>query len=302
MTTIHDYLEWQRTKRGRSPLTIAKYREILTAFETALDGDPLETATTEDVETFANRERRGGKDGAPATIATDVKILSGFYTWAGHRHGWANPAALAGRPSVHNANPHPVPADVWATLWKHPLPTDARVALGVAYFCGLRREEVVRLTIGNVDLANRRLVNFTRKGGGRDVFDYGEVLDFLRNRLPERSVNTDKFERSLELLAAHEPASEGDRLLPWPSVRPQAFNRRLPRWLVRAGLTEGACTPHMLRHAFVTNMLEAGAPLHVVSSLANHASPTVTMRYAKVAGGALATLRREAETVGYLSA
>jgi integrase/recombinase XerD len=49
-------------------------------------------------------------------------------------------------------------------------------------------------------------------------------------------------------------------------------------------------TPHALRHSFVTNLLRADVPLHVVASLAGHRDVSTTMRYAAIAVDPLADL------------
>lgn len=62
---------------------------------------------------------------------------------------------------------------------------------------------------------------------------------------------------------------------------PNVVNKRLKATLRRCGLAEDQFTPHALRHSFVTNLLRAGVPLHVVSRLAAHADVATTMRYAR---------------------
>jgi site-specific recombinase XerD len=165
------------------------------------------------------------------------------------------------------------------------LPTDARVALGLGYFAGLRRAEIVSLRGDQVG-RDRRLVAFTRKGGGEDTFDYGDVLDHFAWSMPH--LEPGRLETPLRRLALQRGP---DSLMPWQSLRPQALNRRLTRWLDEAG-RPGAFGPHMLRHSFATNLLRSGVPLDVACDLCNHSSPTITMRYVHTGGGRLAALRR----------
>jgi integrase/recombinase XerD len=58
-----------------------------------------------------------------------------------------------------------------------------------------------------------------------------------------------------------------------------AATRRLRRFAETAGIQVGRAQPHMLRHTFVTTMLEAGVDLRDVQIAARHADPRTTMRY-----------------------
>ena len=75
-----------------------------------------------------------------------------------------------------------------------------------------------------------------------------------------------------------------------PDWASHAMNRQVRRVLVRCGLDGGVLTPHALRHSFVTNLLRADVPLHVVASLAGHPDVSTTMRYAAIAVDPLADL------------
>ena len=55
--------------------------------------------------------------------------------------------------------------------------------------------------------------------------------------------------------------------------------RRLRRLAEQAGVTIARMHPHMLRHTFVTTMLDAGVDLRDVQIAARHADPRTTMRY-----------------------
>jgi integrase/recombinase XerD len=55
--------------------------------------------------------------------------------------------------------------------------------------------------------------------------------------------------------------------------------RRLHRLTEHAGVTIARMHPHMLRHTFVTTMLDAGVDLRDVQIAARHADPRITMRY-----------------------
>lgn len=282
------FAEWQRTKRGAPQGTLEKYRRLTLAWAEFIP-TPLAERTPEDVEAFYGRPRRGSGEAAPATVVNELAVLSAFYQWGQARLSWpANPARLAGRPKVRNRQPRPVDDSTWIDVWRSDLTLDARVAMGLGYFCGLRREEVTRLR-GN-QVWGGALVDFTRKGGGEDRFDYSDVLAHWQRTLP--ATEPLRLVEPLECLAH----SRGPlALMPWASWNsPKGLNRRMCNWLVECGIESDTFTPHQLRHSFATNLLRTGVPLEMAAELCNHSSVTVTMRYVKTAGGRLASLNRPA--------
>ena len=58
-----------------------------------------------------------------------------------------------------------------------------------------------------------------------------------------------------------------------------AASRRLRRLAATAGIQAARAHPHMLRHTFVTTMLDAGVDLRDVQIAARHTDPRTTMRY-----------------------
>jgi site-specific recombinase XerD len=295
------YLEYCRRERGRSPQTVYKYALSLEALVEHVGSRRLVELGPEDLRGWVHApmaKRRGAKAvgdaAAPATVKRKVAELRSFYRWLHEVEGLVqrNPALALAAPTVHNENPRPAPEGLWRALWGADLNDDERVAFGLAYFCGLRRHEVTLLAAGHfVDVPERRLAGFKRKGGAKANLPYQSCVRLVEERRPDLiGGSADSFLEPLDRLRAGRVGAA--TLLPWAQptprfkhdapkgfVDPFQFNRRLGRALVRAGLSERAFTPHQLRHSFCTNLLDMGVPLLAVSRLANHSSVVITQRY-----------------------
>lgn len=311
---VSEFLTWQRESRGRTSSTVYNYGSVLAAWLDWLGDTPLGHADVGDMEAWVKRPRDGramGNMAAPATRAKYVAILRSLYKYL-HARGYVteNPALLLHTPTVHNRQPKAIADPVWMSLWPSDmLDVYERVALGLGFFVGLRRREICELRVGHVRLDEMVLWKFPRKGGGDDITPMGDILAVFESRLP--NLGHELFLEPLEkLVSERSSTSGGDNaqlgayLLPWGEfvpaparerrihaldtgmTDPQHLNRVVQRCIQRTGCTT-RFTPHSLRHSFVTNLLRAGVPLHLVQRMANHTSPAVTMRYVKASGAEL---------------
>jgi len=155
-----------------------------------------------------------------------------------------------------------------------PLGLRDRAMLEVLYGAGLRVSELVGLPLGGVD----RRAGFVRvrgKGGRERVVPLGapalEALeDYLARGRP--SLAQGAPERS-------EAAFLTRRGLP---MTRQNFFARLRQIARQAGLPAERVSPHVLRHAFATDLLEGGADLRAVQALLGHADLSTTQIYTHV--------------------
>lgn len=273
-----DYLTWLRDTRGRSPATLYGYSIALDMFLDFLEPRRLTDATLADLEAFVGRARGGraqGASGKAATRAREVSVLRGLYSFLVARgHVTANPALDLMAPRISNRHPKPIDDSVWRRLWGADLDVNERAAYGLGFFAGLRRSEIADLDCQHI--RRHRLVGFTRKGGGDDVMDLGELAGTFEELMPQ--LGAELFLPAL------------DKAEPPLVVSAIDLNRLMSERCITESLPH--LTPHQLRHSFVTNLLRAGVPMHIVTELANHSSPSVTWRYAKVGGGALREWRR----------
>ena len=312
---IGAYLDWLSGTRNCSPHTYAAYSGTLDKLVAHLDATPLGEASVMDLEAFVERPRQRRSPnhvrgqvvvGSAATRRRDITVLRSMYRFLRERGlVESDRSSLLRVPLLNNRNPRPVDDDVWRAVWGSDVLSDAdRVMFGLGFFCGLRRAEITNLNASQVDCVQGQLVGFVRKGGGEAVFPYRSAVRLFAERLPRLVGDPQAFLGAVERRV---DARSGDLVMGWGSSTPNrsggrggavrgpdwashAMNRQVRRVLVRCGLDGGVLTPHALRHSFVTNLLRADVPLHVVASLAGHRDVSTTMRYAAIAVDPLADL------------
>lgn len=230
----------------------------------------------------------GRRGYAPATVARKLSTLRGFLrhlTLAG-----VLPADPARRlPGPRRARRLPrvltlseVEAVLSAAGGNDPLTVRDRLALELLYGCGLRSQEVVDLTLGAVE-AGRRQVRVRGKGGRTRIVPVGEpaeaalrrYLCLARGHLASTTAQASSSPEESPLLLSH----TGHRL------STSDIRRLVIKYCRRAGVADAS--PHMLRHAYATHMLERGADLRAIQELLGHASVSTTQVYAHVGGAHL---------------
>ena len=143
----------------------------------------------------------------------------------------------------------------------------ARVMLSLAYGCGMRAGEVVRLKVGDIDSA-QNIIRIVQAKGRKDrkVMLSPDLLDLLRDYWRE--------------------ARPAGWLFPGkPKINPvssRQLNRAFNSAKHLVGITKPA-TLHTLRHSFATHLMEAGTDVRVIQVLLGHAKLSTTARYTQVA-------------------
>lgn len=288
---VIEFLEWSEQVRHRASRTISTYGESLASWVAFMGTADLMAADVSQMEAWVTRPRKGragGLVGSEATQRKDVAVLRSFYKWCWERDLTRVDLAKALHgPKVRNINPRPIPDEHWRALWgtRVNLDDSSVVALGLGFFCGLRRHEILGLTAGQV--TDRRIIDFTRKGGGDHTLPWRDLLEIHMDALPSLVDDPSRFTRALENLSRR----RGDLpLLTWPTNSIDGFNKRMTRWCRDAGVPH--YTPHQLRHSAATNLLRAGLPLQMVSRVLNHSNMSTTMRYVRSSDSELAEWRR----------
>ncbi|MEY3743240.1 MAG: hypothetical protein RLZZ541_295 [Pseudomonadota bacterium] len=147
-----------------------------------------------------------------------------------------------------------------------------RAMLELLYACGLRVSELVGVKVTEVSLSDG-VVRVTGKGSKTRLVPMGEeAVDWISRYLSE--ARQDILQK--RLCDALFVTNRGD------AMTRQAFWYLIKRYALLAGINK-PMSPHVLRHAFATHLLNHGADLRVVQMLLGHADISTTQIYTHVA-------------------
>lgn len=265
-------------ERGLSPNTLAAYRADLLALQQWLEkrGNSLAAVSRTDVLDYV--AARVGAGARPRSTARQLSAFRRFFRQqlrdGARRDDPTADVAMprTGRPLPKSLSEHDVEALLAAPRTEDPIGFRDRTMLEVLYATGLRVSELVGLRHGQVNL-NQGVVRVTGKGNRERLVPLGaEAIDWLR-----------KFEQGARRDILGERRT--DHLFPTrrgEAMTRQAFWNLIKRHARVAGIKK-SLSPHTLRHAFATHLLNHGADLRVVQMLLGHADLSTTQIYTHVA-------------------
>lgn len=274
------FLAMLAAERGAALNTLAAYRRDLDQAEEAI-GD-LAAADRDAVASLAGE----WANLAPASVARKASALRQFFGFA-IDEGWRadDPSGALPAPRLRRPLPKVMGHDQIAALFKRaeeeaagddPKAVRLLALVELLYGSGLRATELVSLPLSAVP-RDAPFLTVTGKGGATRLVPVGG--------------------RALEALARWQslrPAAKPSRYL-FPSGKTGHLSRvRLFQLLKdlagRAGLDPAGISPHVLRHAFATHLLEGGADLRVLQTLLGHADISTTQIYTHVDAARLVAL------------
>ena len=263
-------------ERGLAPATLSAYRSDLSQFSNwlSLRGRELEKARRLDVLDFLSAHAHW----PPRTIARRLSALRRFYQHL-EREGRVatNPCDRIDAPRLGRPLPEVLTEQEVERLLAAPdvdtaLGIRDRAMLEVLYATGLRVSELVGLRPEQVNLL-QGVLRVVGKGGKERLVPLGEpAVDWLE-RFLERGRTPILGARAS---AALFPTGRGG------AMTRQAFWYLVKRYAERAGISR-PISPHTLRHAFATHLLDHGADLRVVQMLLGHRDISTTQIYTHVA-------------------
>lgn len=253
--TMNEYLERCRKKR-KSHRTINQYRSVLSRF---LDVVPLEKADAEAVDSYI----AGLSDGYSVnTVRLHAAVISGFLDWAVRkklvaenpfRDGVSVPESVQTQPRVADSD------KVVAVVNDESVPVEARIAIGLGYYCGLRREEIAKVEIANIDTEARTITVVGKRKKVRTVV------------IPENGFST--------LLQNYVAPRVGKYLFGGPE-KSGVDATTIWRWIKRYAGTN----PHSLRHALGVEAARKGVHPAVIARCLGHSDMRTTFIYTQMAG------------------
>ena len=264
---------------GLARNTLASYRLDLTQFAGWLDkerGRALLAADHGDLLAYlAHRVRGKAKATSTSRLLSSLKR---FYQYA-LRQGKvaADPTLNIDSPKLPRGLPKTLTEQDVEKLLAAPDVNDAlglrdRTMLETLYASGLRVSELVTLKVAQVS-QDMGVVRIVGKGAKERLVPLGEeALNWLKRYLKEARP------RILQQRAADAMFVTGRGT----AMTRQSFWHLLKRYSTQAGLTK-AISPHTLRHAFATHLLNHGADLRVVQLLLGHSDISTTQIYTHVA-------------------
>ena len=279
--------------RGASAATRRSYASDLQQLLEWLAGRDQTVADLGRRQVRAFSAELGRRGYAPATLARKLSTLRGFtrhLTEAGVLA--ADPARSLPGPRRRRRLPRvlslsEVDTLVSATDGTDPLALRDRVVLELLYGCGLRSMELVALRLGDIQAAQAQLI-VRGKGGKMRIVPLGDEAAAALRRYLERGRG------ELERQASNQGAAGSGGLR---REAPLLLSRRgralltsdIRRVVVKYSRLAGIdpASPHMLRHAYATHMLERGADLRAIQELLGHASVSTTQVYTHVSGAHL---------------
>jgi integrase/recombinase XerD len=264
---------------GLSSNTLAAYRRDLQGLAQWLkqsgSGHGLVQATELDLHGFTAARHAESK---PSSVGRRLSVFRRFFRWA-VREGLSatDPTLRMDAPRQHARLPGTLTEDQVEALLAapdvyEPLGLRDRAMLELMYASGLRVSELVELKSVHVSQSDG-VLRVTGKGSKERLVPFGEEAgNWLARYLAEARgpILGGQVSDALFVTARGGPMT---RQMFWKLIRKHAMH---------AGITQ-ALSPHTLRHAFATHLLNHGADLRVVQMLLGHADISTTQVYTHVA-------------------
>jgi integrase/recombinase XerD len=275
---IDKFLDAIWMERGLSANTLGAYRADLVALQRwlAQRDKSLIYSTRADLLAFiAWRAKEGAK---PRSTARQLSSFRRFYRFLLREGAIAeDPTLKIDMPKIGRALPQSLSENEVEALLNAPDVNDPighrdRTMLEVLYATGLRVSELINLRQSQINL-NQGVLRVRGKGDRERLIPLGdEAQRWLREFVSGPRVEI-LLERQTEYLF---PTRRGDRMTR------QAFWHIIKRYAKKADIV-GKLSPHTLRHAFATHLLNNGADLRVVQMLLGHSDLSTTQIYTHVA-------------------
>jgi len=277
-SSIARFLDAVWLEHGLSKNTISAYRADLMSLSRWLDERGVVVVNAERADVIEFIAARISAGAQPRSTARQLSSYRRFFRFL-VREGFvsADPTAQIAMPKIGRSLPKSlteveVEALLAAPDTKDPLGHRDRTMLELLYATGLRVTELVNLRHSEVN-TNQGVIRIVGKGDRERLIPLGNeavswLADFVSSARAEILID-----RQTEYLF---PTRRGDRMTR------QAFWHIIKRYTAKAAIYK-ELSPHTLRHAFATHLLNHGADLRVVQMLLGHSDLSTTQIYTHVA-------------------
>ncbi|MDP1665072.1 MAG: site-specific tyrosine recombinase XerD [Methylobacter sp.] len=273
---IDQFLDAVWVEQGLSENTLSAYGSDLRIFAKWLAGKPMLEVDGGALSSFlASRYKEGIGNRSTARILSSLRRFYGYYIRENSIK--VDPTALIESPRIGQPLPASLSEKDVELLLDAPEVTNAlgfrdRTMLEMLYATGLRVSELVNLKFEQISF-RQGVVRIIGKGNKERLVPVGEeAMSWLENYM-DQARKTILGERQCDYLFVTNRAD---------SMTRQAFWHIIKRHAKKAGISK-ELSPHTLRHAFATHLLNHGADLRVVQLLLGHSDLSTTQIYTHIA-------------------
>ncbi len=285
---IDTFLDVLWSERGLSRNTLAAYGRDLNAFAQWLhqNNSELSKASSSDLQAYiAYRGKTGAKASSMARVLSSLRRYYRYLVREGRLQ--EDPSALIDSPKLGRSLPDSLSESHVDALLEAPDTSDAvglrdRAMLELLYATGLRVSELVSLEHSQISL-QQGIVRVMGKGNKERLVPMGdEAVAWIEQY---------KNEARADLMKGHGLCAQLFVTRRGSGMTRQAFWYLIKRYALQVGISQ-KISPHTLRHAFATHLLNHGADLRVVQLLLGHSDLSTTQIYTHVAKARLQSLHQ----------
>ena len=284
---IDNFIDELWLEKGLSKNTLAAYRNDIQTFSNWYKGNSLlEVERVDLLDYLADRLKQGFSS---RSTARSLSSLRAFYSHLTVRHNLIeDPTSRVESPKLGRSLPKTLSEEEVERLIQAPNVDDDiglrdRAMLELIYACGLRVSELISLDILNINL-RQGVIRVIGKGEKERLVPMGEeALHWIERYINKSRPNFIKADNKITEVFLSKRGKAMTR---------QTFWYRLKEYAQLASINK-ELSPHTLRHAFATHLINHGADLRTVQLLLGHSSLSTTQIYTEVARHRMKELHNE---------
>ncbi len=289
MQLLEYFLNELWLEKGLSDNSIQSYRSDLNAFLKWSDAHKLDLKAIDnvDLQTFLGiRLEKGYKTTSQARMLSSLRKFFHYLYQENYRSD--DPSTLLTSPKLPSRLPKSLSEQQITMLLNAPNSDDPlelrdKAMLELLYATGLRVSELVSLTQDNISL-EYGVVRIIGKGNKERIVPMGEEAVFWIRKFLNEGRHCLLHDNPIDAIF---PSRRGKQMTR------QTFWHRIKFYAVLAEIDTNKLSPHVLRHAFATHLVNHGADLRVVQMLLGHSDLSTTQIYTHVAKERLKRLHQQ---------